>query len=165
MLISRDDYEIDDDPDRLDLDVVHAFLTGDAYWSEGIPRNVVSRAIAGSLNLGLYHGGTQVGFTRVVTDRATFAWVCDVFVLSGHRGRGLGHWLVQTTLAHPDLSGLRRIMLATSDAHGVYADCGFEPLADTDRWMEISQSPRELYGLTGDADSGGLADGLADRRG
>lgn len=164
MLISRDGYEIDDDTGRLDLDVVHAFLHEDAYWSEGIPRDVLSRGIAGSLNLGLYHGNSQVGFARVVTDRATFAWLCDVFVLPGNRGRGLGHWLVQATLAHPDLSGLRRIMLATSDAHGVYADCGFVPLSDPGRWMEISQSPRELYGLADSAGSG-LAGGLGDRRG
>jgi GNAT superfamily N-acetyltransferase len=81
-----------------------------------------------------------------VTDQATFAWLCDVYVLADHRGHGLGHWLVRTALDHPGLQGLRRIMLATSDAHQVYADCGFEPLADPGRWMSISASPGDLYG-------------------
>jgi GNAT superfamily N-acetyltransferase len=145
MLISRDGYEIDDDPGRVDLDAVHAFLAQEAYWSRGIPRDVLSRAIAGSLNFGLYHDGSQAGFARVVTDKATFAWLCDVYVLAEHRGRGLGHWLVQTVLDHPDLQGLRRFLLATADAHQVYAECGFEPLADPKPWMSISISPQELY--------------------
>ena len=144
MLVTKDEYEIDDDPARLDLDVVHGFLAG-SYWAEGIPRDVVARSVANSLNLGLYHGGSQVGLTRTVTDRATFAWVGDVFVLDGHRGRGLGHWMIETLRAHPDLAGVRRFMLATSDAHQVYADCGFTPLADPGRYMELRRSPRELY--------------------
>lgn len=144
MLITKDDYEIDDDTARLDLDVVHGFVTT-SYWAEGVPRDVVERSLANSLNLGLYHGGSQVGLTRAVTDRATFAWVGDVFVLPEHRGRGLGHWMIETLLAHPDLAGLRRFMLATSDAHQVYAECGFVPLADPGRYMEIRCSPRDLY--------------------
>jgi hypothetical protein len=106
---------------------------------------VVARSVANSLNLGLYHGGSQVGLTRAVTDLATFAWVGDVFVLGGHRGRGLGHWMIETLRAHPDLAGVRRFMLATSDAHRVYADCGFTPLADPGRYMELRRSPREIY--------------------
>ena len=145
MLLARDGYEIDDDPERLDLDVVHEFVTG-SYWAEGVPRDVVERSVANSLSLGLYHGGTQVGYTRAVTDRATFAWVCDVFVLSGHRGRGLAHWMIETLRGHPDLTGIRRFMLATADAHQVYADCGFTPLDDPARYMEIRRSPRELCG-------------------
>jgi GNAT superfamily N-acetyltransferase len=144
MLVTKDEYEIDDDPGRVDLDVVHGFLTG-SYWAEGVPRDVVERSVANSLNLGLYHGESQVGFTRVVTDRATFAWVADVFVLPGHRGRGLAHWMIETLLAHPDMAGMRRFMLATSDAHQVYADCGFTPLADPGRFMEIARPPRDLY--------------------
>jgi len=146
MLMTRDGYDIDDDPARLDVDAVHDFLVG-SYWAEGVTCDVVERSVAGSLNLGLYHGESQVGFTRAVTDRATFAWVCDVFVLPGHRGRGLGHWMVRTLLAHPDLTGIRRFMLATADAHQVYADCGFAPLDSPDRYMAIWRSPRELYGL------------------
>jgi GNAT superfamily N-acetyltransferase len=145
MRIARDSYEIDDDPERLDLEATHAFLSRDAYWSSGIPLDVVTRAIAGSLPFGLYHDGAQVGFTRAVTDRATFAWLTDVYVLAGHRGRGLGHWLVQTALAHPDLQGLSRILLATTDAHQVYADCGFVPLTETQRWMTIASPAAELY--------------------
>ncbi len=144
MLVAKGGYEIDDDPARLDLDVVHGFVTG-SYWAEGVPRDVVARSVANSLNLGLYHGGSQVGFTRAVTDRATFAWVCDVFVLSGHRGRGLAHWMIETLRAHPDLAGLRRFMLATADAHQVYAGCGFAPLADPGRYMEIRRPPEALY--------------------
>jgi GNAT superfamily N-acetyltransferase len=144
MLVTKDDYEIDDDTARLDLDVIHGFVTT-SYWAEGIPRDVVERSVAGSLNLGLYRAGSQVGFTRAVTDRATFAWVGDVFVLSGHRGRGLGHWMMETLLAHPDLAGLRRFLLATSDAHQVYADCGFTPLAEPGRYMEITRPARDLY--------------------
>jgi GNAT superfamily N-acetyltransferase len=140
MLITRDGYEIDDDPRRLDVDAIYAFLSRDAYWSPGIPREVVARAIAGSLNLGLYRDGAQVGFTRVVSDRATFAWLSDVYVLPDHRGHGLGHWLVRAALDHPDLQGLSRIVLATSDAHQVYADCGFEPLPNPQRWMAITNS-------------------------
>ena len=144
MLVTKDEYEIDDDPGRVDLDVVQGFLSG-SYWAEGVPRGVVERSVANSLNLGLYHAGTQVGLTRAVTDRATFAWVADVFVLPEHRGRGLAHWMVETLLAHPDLAGLRRWILATSDAHQVYADCGFTPLAAPERFMEIRRSSRELY--------------------
>jgi GNAT superfamily N-acetyltransferase len=138
MLLSRDGYEIDDDPGRLDLDGIHAFLTHDAYWSRGVTRDVLIRSIAGSLNFGLYGDGVQLGFARVVTDRATFGWLCDVYVLPGHRGRGLAHWLVQTVLAHPDLRDVRRIMLATADAHAIYADCGFAPLVNPGRWMSIA---------------------------
>lgn len=144
MRITKDDYEIDDDTARLDLDVVHGFVTT-SYWAEGVPRDVVERSLANSLNLGLYHGGSQVGLTRAVTDRATFAWVGDVFVLPEHRGRGLGHWMIEALLAHPDLAGLRRFMLATSDAHQVYAECGFVPLADPGRYMEVTRSARDLY--------------------
>ena len=144
MLVTKDEYEIDDDPGRLDLDVMHVFLSG-SYWAEGVPRDVVARSVANSLNLGLYREGDQVGLTRAVTDRATFVWVADVFVLPEHRGRGLAHWMIETLIAHPDLAGMRRFMLATADAHRVYADCGFTPLAAPGRFMEIHRSSRELY--------------------
>jgi N-acetylglutamate synthase-like GNAT family acetyltransferase len=145
VLICRDGYEIDDDPSRLDLDAMHAFLAREAYWSRGIPREVLARAVAGSVNVGVYRADAQVGFARIVTDRATFAWLCDVYILPAHRGRGLGHWLVQAVLAHPDLQGLRTILLATADAHQIYADSGFEPLADPHIWMAIKVPPGELY--------------------
>ncbi|HEU4656818.1 MAG TPA: GNAT family N-acetyltransferase [Capillimicrobium sp.] len=128
-------YEISTDPARLDLDVIHGFLRT-AYWSPGVAREVVERSIANSIPFGLYApDGAQAGFARVVTDRAVFAYLGDVFVLPEHRGRGLGVWLVETVLAHPDLQGLRRFHLATADAHGLYARFGFRP-ADPARMMD-----------------------------
>jgi GNAT superfamily N-acetyltransferase len=129
-------YEISTDPARLDLDVIHRFLSEDAYWSPGVARDVVERALANSLCFGLFApDGGQAGFARAVTDRATFAYLADVFVLPAHRGRGLGVWLVETMLAHPDLQGLRRIELATVDAHGLYERFGFRPLARVERFL------------------------------
>lgn len=124
----RDDgYEVSTDPARLDVDVIHGFLR-EAYWSPGVPREIVERSIAHSLAFGLYAaGGAQVGFARVVSDRATFAYLADVFVLESHRGRGLAVWLVECVLAHPDLQGLRRFHLGTADAHALYARFGFAP--------------------------------------
>ena len=131
MLARRDDgYEIDDSPARLDVEAVHAFLTT-SYWSPGVSRDVVERAVAGSLPFGLYApDGAQAGFARAVTDRATYAYVADLFVLEEHRGRRLGVWLVETILAHPDLQGLRRWALATKDAHTLYERFGFRPPRD-----------------------------------
>ncbi len=123
----RDAYEISTDRRRLDLDVVHGFLRG-AYWSPGVPRDVVERAMEHSLCFGLYApGGAQAGFARVVTDHAAIAYLADVFVVSAYRGRGLGVWLIETVLAHPDLHGLRRFELATADAHALYARFGSRP--------------------------------------
>jgi GNAT superfamily N-acetyltransferase len=132
----RDDgYFTDDDRALLRLDVVHGFLAT-AYWSPGVPRNVVERAIAGSVVVGVYDAeGGQVGMARAVTDRATFAWIADVFVLPEHRGRGLGRFVVESLLEHPELQGLRRIMLATKDAHDLYRSHGFEELDDPARYM------------------------------
>lgn len=147
----RGDYEISDDPARVDVAAVHDFLANDAYWSPGVPLDVVRRAIAGSLVFGLYHGDEQVGFTRVVTDRATFAWICDVYVLEAHRGHGLGKWLIETVKAHPDLQGLRRWLLATSDAHGLYAQFGFVA-SDPGKLMEIRDI--DIYKRHAQADPG-----------
>jgi GNAT superfamily N-acetyltransferase len=133
----RGPYELSTDPARLDLEAVHAYLTR-SYWSPGIPREVVDRAAANSLCFGLHHAGEgQVGFARVVTDRATFAYLCDVYVLEGHRGHGLSKWLMTAIVGHPELQGLRRFMLGTKDAHGLYAQYGFTPLANPARMMEI----------------------------
>jgi GNAT superfamily N-acetyltransferase len=128
-------YEISTDPARLDLDVIHGFLR-ETYWAKGTTRATVERSIANSIPFGLYApDGAQAGFARVVTDRAVFAYLGDVFVLPEHRGRGLGVWLVETVLAHPDLQGLRRFHLATADAHGLYARFGFRP-SDPARMMD-----------------------------
>jgi GNAT superfamily N-acetyltransferase len=130
-------YEISADPARLDLDVIHRYLSEEAYWSPGIPREVVSRAIANSLCFGIYeHGVAQVGFARLITDRATYAYLADVFVLPAHRGKGLSKQLMETIIAHPEVQGLRRWMLATRDAHQLYARYGFTPVAKPDRLME-----------------------------
>jgi len=142
----RDGFTISTDPARLDLDAVYAYLSS-SYWSKGIPRDVMERSIANALPFGLYEGATQVGFGRVVSDRATIAYVGDVFVLEPWRGRGLSRWLVECMLAHPELQGLRRWMLRTRDAHGLYEKCGFTPFASPEGWMEIWN--RDPYGASG----------------
>ena len=132
---SRDGFEVDTDPGRLDVPRIHAFLET-SYWARGIPLEVVRRSIEGSIPFGLYDGAEQVGFARVVTDYATFAWLADVFVLSEHRGRGLSKWLMEVILSHPELQGFRRWVLATKDAHELYRRFGFMDLKRPERWME-----------------------------
>jgi GNAT superfamily N-acetyltransferase len=124
--------EVSTDPARLDVGRIHHWLSTDAYWALGRTREVVERSIANSLNVGAYEadGGEQVGYARVVTDHATFAWLCDVYVDPGRRGQGVGVALVEAVLAELAGDRLRRVMLATQDAHGLYARYGFEPLAD-----------------------------------
>jgi GNAT superfamily N-acetyltransferase len=123
---------------RLDIGLIHHYLSEESYWARHVPRAVVERSIAHSLCFGVYApDGRQAAFARVVTDRATFAWLCDVFVLPEFRGRGLSKWLVQEILAHPDLHGLRRHLLATLDAHGLYQQLGYRPLAQPERWLEL----------------------------
>ena len=129
-------YDISTDPSRLQLDAIHAYLTR-SYWSPGVPREIVERAIAHSLCFGVYHGESQVGFARVVTDTATFAYLADVYVLEEHRGQGLSRRLVEQIQAHPRLQGLRRFLLATRDAHGLYAQFGFKPVGKPQSMMEI----------------------------
>jgi GNAT superfamily N-acetyltransferase len=124
------------DPARVDRDLAYEFLS-QSYWSKGIPRHVFERAIANSLCFSLYEGDDQIGFARVVTDRATFAYLADVFVLPAHRGRGLAKLLMEAVVAHSDLQGLRRWVLATRDAHGLYARYGFTPLQAPERFMEL----------------------------
>jgi len=136
----RNGYTISTDKARLDISAIHAYLTR-SYWSPGIPRAVVERAIVGSLCFGLFsENGGQVGFARMITDGATFAYLADVYVLEEHRGKGLAKWMMETILAHPSLQGLRRIMLATRDAHQLYAQFGFKPLAKPEAFMEIHRS-------------------------
>jgi GNAT superfamily N-acetyltransferase len=133
---SRDGFTITTDPARIDRAAAHAFLT-ESYWAEDIPREVVDRSIEGSLCFALLDGPRQIGFARAISDRATFAYLADVYVLDEYRGRGLGKWLVETVLAHPDLQGLRRWMLVTRDAHGLYERVGFTALGKPERVMEI----------------------------
>ena len=132
-------YEISTDAERLDRALIHRFLHDDSYWARGIPRDVMDRAIDNSLCFGLYApGGSQAGFARAVTDRAAIAYLADVFVLAEHRGRGLGKWLIETVMGHPDLQGLRRFFLGTADAHALYERYGFRALAEPGRMMEIA---------------------------
>jgi GNAT superfamily N-acetyltransferase len=132
---ARDGFIISTDPARIDLDVVHECLAG-SYWAEGIPREVVRRSIEHSLCFGLYQDRRQIGFARVITDRATFAYLGDVFVLEAFRGRGLARWLLEVVQSHPELQGLRRWVLLTRDAHALYRQAGWSSLAAPDRYME-----------------------------
>jgi GNAT superfamily N-acetyltransferase len=134
--LRRGDYAITTDAKRLDVQAIHGFLSR-SYWSSGVPLAVVQRAIDHSLCFGLFHHAEQVGFARVISDRATFAYLADVYVLEAHRGRGLSKWLMQTLRAHPDLQGLRRFMLATRDAHELYRRFGFTELTFPARLMEV----------------------------
>ncbi|HSX54194.1 MAG TPA: GNAT family N-acetyltransferase [Sphingomonas sp.] len=128
-------YNIDTDPERLQLDAIHGYLAR-TYWARDIPRETMARAVANSVCVGAYHGNHQVGFARVVTDRATFAYLADVFVLPDHGGNGLAKAMVQALHDHPELQGLRRWMLATRDAHGVYAALGWQPVAEPELFMQ-----------------------------
>jgi GNAT superfamily N-acetyltransferase len=135
----RDGFTISSDPARLDLTAIHAYLTR-SYWAEGISPELVARSVRGSLCFGLYDAqAQQMGFARVITDGATFAYLCDVYVLESLRGQGLGVWLVDTVMQHPALAGLRRSMLVTRDAHSLYARFGFAVPQAPDRIMEIAR--------------------------
>ena len=134
------DFLISTERARLDLDVIHGFLTN-CYWAKGIPREIVTRSIEHSLCFGIYDGrGAQVGFARVISDFATFAYLGDVFVLEPYRGRGLSKWLMQCIMQHPALQGLRRWILLTRDSHGLYSQFGFTPLRAPERYMELHRS-------------------------
>ncbi|MEO8199197.1 MAG: GNAT family N-acetyltransferase [Gemmatimonadota bacterium] len=132
----RDEYTVSTDRSRLDLAVIHGYLAR-SYWAAGIPRAIVARSIDHSLPYGLYHRDQQVGFARVVTDHAVFGYVADVFVLEGHRSRGLARWMMRCILETPDLQGFRRWLLLTKDAHAIYQSVGFVPVAEPARFMEM----------------------------
>jgi GNAT superfamily N-acetyltransferase len=138
----RGEFVISTDPARLNIALIHEYLSTQAYWAMGRPLDVVRRAIDHSLPFGVYQGAKQVGFARVVTDYATFAWLADVFVLPAFQGQGLGTWLIGVIAAHPRLQGFRRWILATKDAHGLYAKFGFTPLDAPERFMERFAEPR-----------------------
>lgn len=134
---NRGEFVISTDPARLDLDVIHDFLTN-CYWAKGIPRQVVARSVEHSLCFGIYHvSDGQVGFARVISDFATIAYLGDVFVLESHRGLGLSKWMMECIMQHPDLQGLRRWILLTRDAHVLYSKFGFTALKSADRYMEL----------------------------
>jgi GNAT superfamily N-acetyltransferase len=132
---TRGEYIISTDPTRLDLEVIHGFLST-SYWATGRSIETIRRSIAGSLPFGVYRHNRQIGFARVITDYATLAWIADVFILDEFRGRGLSKWLMEVIITHPELQGFRRWILATKDAHGLYEKFGFTQLRRPERWME-----------------------------
>jgi GNAT superfamily N-acetyltransferase len=138
----QEHYLITDQPDRMNLEVIHHFLSHSSYWAKGISRETVEKSLKYSLCFGLFHDDKQIGFARAVTDRTTFAYLADVFVIEPYRGQGLGKWLVACILEHPDLQGLRRLLLATQDGHGLYQQYGFAALAKPERFMEIHYPDR-----------------------
>ncbi len=143
LIRQKDDYTISTRKEDLDVAVIHHYLSTQAYWSRGILRATVERAIEHSLNFGLYFQKRQIGYARIVSDFATVAYLGDVFILEAFRGRGLATWLIQTVMAHPGLQGLRRWILLTQDAHEFYRKVGWTPIANPDRWMEVHD--REVY--------------------
>jgi GNAT superfamily N-acetyltransferase len=135
MEIHRDQFTISTDPSRLDMNAVYDFLSR-SYWAKGRPRERTDQAFANSLVLGLYEGSRQIGLARVVTDFSVIAYLCDVFIHEDFRGQGLGKWLMQSMFKHPDLKHIRRWLLATDDAHGLYQQFGFEQLPEVEKWMQ-----------------------------
>lgn len=136
MEFVRDNISINTDKSKLDVAYVHRYLS-ESYWAEGIPLDVVTRSIEGSICFGMYHGSRQIGFARVITDTATFAYLADVFIDEEFRGNGLAKWLMEVIMAHPALQGIRRFLLGTKDAHGLYKKFGFEPMTNVERWMQV----------------------------
>ena len=136
MTVSKEDYSISTDKEKFDIDFIHGFLTH-SYWAESISKEIVERSIKGSLCFGVFNQDKQVGFARMITDCATFAYLADVFIDEKYRGNGLSKWLMEVILSHPELQSLRRMMLATRDAHGLYEQYGFTPLTNPERWMQI----------------------------
>lgn len=132
----RGEYTISTDQSRLNISLIHDYISNDSYWGKGRAREVVERSIEHSIAFGVYKGDEQVGFARIVTDYATFAWVADVFIVPEHRGRGLSKWLMEVSIGHPKLQGFRRWVLATKDAQGLYEQFGFTKLLRPERWME-----------------------------
>jgi N-acetylglutamate synthase-like GNAT family acetyltransferase len=136
MTEEKDQYTITTDKEKFDVDLIHSFLTN-SYWAEGISKEIIRRSIDGALCFGVFENNKQIGFARMITDKATFAYLADVFIIEEYRGRGLSKWLMQIVISHPDLQGLRRMMLATRDAHELYKKFGFIRLNNVDRWMHI----------------------------
>lgn len=133
---NKEEFTITTDKSKLDIHVIHQFLSR-TYWSPGIPVATLQKAIDGAICFGVFHQSKQVGFARVITDEATFAYLCDVFIINEYRGQGLSKWLMEIIIEHPSLQGLRRFLLATRDAHGLYRQFGFTELSTPQTWMQI----------------------------
>lgn len=138
MEVEFNGFVISTDRARLDIDAIQRFLSEESYWAKKRSREKTRTAIDNSICFGVYRGEQQIGFARVVSDQATFAYIGDVYIIKEYQGRALGKWLMETIIAHPDLQGLRRWVLATRDAHGLYEKTGFGPLVHPDRWMELT---------------------------
>lgn len=145
----RGPHLVSTDPSLLDAEAIASYLSAESYWARGIPHETVVRSLEASVVFGLYEGGRQIGFARVISDLATFAYLGDVFVLAAHRGGGLSKWLMECVMSHPQLQGLRRWMLATRDAHTLYERFGFTPLASPEKFME--RHDPGVYGPPGGA--------------
>ena len=139
----KDGYLISTDKQKLDVAYIHRFLSRESYWAQGIPRSTVTGSIEGSLTFGIYRDDVQMGFARVITDEATFGYLADVFVDKAHRGRGLSKWLMEVICSYPSLQGLRRMLLATRDAHGLYSQFGFTPLTHPENFLNLHRP--DLY--------------------
>ncbi len=140
-----DQYRVTDDVDAVDRDLVYEFLAHESYWSREIPRDLVDRSIDHALCFSVLDGDRMVGFARAITDRSTFTFLADVFVVASHRGRGIATWLCRCVLEHPDVSTNRRVLLGTDDAHELYAQLGFTPLEHTERFMDIFRPAPDVY--------------------
>ncbi len=139
LMVEKDGYTISNDPSKIEVETVHEYLSKHSYWAQNIPYAVVQTSIQNSFCFGVFFEGRQVGFARLITDKATFAYLADVFILPEHRGKGLSKWLMQAMQALPELKGLRRWLLGTKDAHGLYAQFGWTPFTDeqTKRFMQL----------------------------
>ena len=143
QIYQRSSYFIYTDPAKADVAAVHKYLSEDSYWAENVPFEIVEKSLRNSLCFSLYDAEKQIGLARIITDKATFAYLCDVYVLPEFRGQGLSKWLMECVKDHPDLQNLRRFMLATKDAHGLYTQFGFKPVAAPERLMEVVN--RDIY--------------------
>jgi len=139
--VYKDGFCISTDPARLDVPAIHHFLSTEAYWSKNIPLDRVKKSIANSLNFGIYFEEKQIGYARIISDYSSIAYLGDVYVLPEFRGRGLSKWLMLTIMDYPELQGLRRWILSTADAHGLYKQSGWKPVAYPERWMEVHHQP------------------------
>jgi GNAT superfamily N-acetyltransferase len=132
----KDDFTITTDKSKMDIDIIHGYLSR-SYWAQDVPRATVQKSIEGSLSFAVFHGSHQVGFARVITDKATFGYLSDVFILEEYRGKGLSKWLMEIILGHPELQNFRRFLLSTRDAHGLYRQYGFKDLVSPENWMQV----------------------------
>ena len=141
----KDDYLVSTDPSLLDVGVIYGYLSGESYWAKNIPRDVVEKSIANSLCFGVYHISKQIGFARLITDKATFAYLADVFIVEEYRGKGLSKWMMQVIHTHPDLQGLRRWVLGTLDAHGLYEQFGWTVFDEDTRKRFMQKHNKNAY--------------------